>query len=128
MLRPKSTQKRKIGIQASIVGVCWKPKKLVPVALLEDQHQQAVGRADREQVHHDRLDRHDERAEGQHQQQEAQPEHEGEDDRRVVVDHCVEVGVEGGSAGDEDLGRDVREGRRESARRAAMSTAASAVR
>ena len=51
MLRPKRTQKRKIGIQASIVGVCWKPKKSVPIALLEDQHQQPVGRADREQVH-----------------------------------------------------------------------------
>ena len=55
MLRPKRTQKRKIGTQASIVGVCWKPNRSAPIALLEDQHQQPVGRADREQVHHDRL-------------------------------------------------------------------------
>ena len=87
MLSPKRTQKRKSGIQASIVGVCWKPRRSAPYALLEDQHQQAVGRADREQVHQDRLDRHDDRAEGEHQQQEAEAEHEGEDDRRVVVDH-----------------------------------------
>ena len=59
MERPKRTQKRKIGSQASIVGVCWKPRRSAPYALLEDQHQQAVGGADREQVHQDRLERHD---------------------------------------------------------------------
>ena len=69
MLRPKSTQNRKIGIHASIVGLL-EAEESRQHALLEDEHHQAVGRAHREQVHQDRLGRDDDRAEREHQQQE----------------------------------------------------------
>ena len=55
---------------------------------------QPVGRAHRQQVHDDRLGRHDDAAEDEHQQQEAETKHEGEDDRRVAVGQVVEVLVE----------------------------------
>ena len=45
---------------------------------LEDEHQDAVGGGDGEQVEHDRLDRDDERAEGEEQDQERECEHEGD--------------------------------------------------
>ena len=56
-------------------------EELVADAFLEDEHDQPVRGADREQVEHDRLRRHDERAERDRQQHEAEPEHEGEDER-----------------------------------------------
>ena len=52
------------------------PERLLAVAVLEDQRQHAVGRADRQQVQDDRLDRHHDRAERDEQQDERQREHE----------------------------------------------------
>ena len=52
------------------------PERLLTVAVLEDQRQHAVGRADRQQVQDDRLDRHHDRAERDQQQDERQAEHE----------------------------------------------------
>jgi hypothetical protein len=49
------------------------------VAFLKDQHEDAVGGPDREQVEDDRLDRDHDRAEGDQEQQGREPEHEGED-------------------------------------------------
>ena len=45
-------------------------------AVLEDEHEHAVGGGHRQQVEHDRLDRDDDRAERHHQDEEAHPEHE----------------------------------------------------
>ena len=73
--------------------------------LLEDQDHQAVGRTHGKQVEDDRLERQDDRAEDDHQEQEAQAEDEGEDDRRVSAGQVEEVGVEGGVAGDRDSRR-----------------------
>jgi len=61
------------------------------VALLEDEHENAVGGADGEQVEQDRLDRDDDRAERDEQQQEGESEHECEHDRRVRLHRIVEV-------------------------------------
>ncbi len=79
------------GSQNSITSVCWKPNSFAPMPL-EHQHQQPVGGAHREQVHHDGLQRHHDGAEDQHQQHEAGAENEPEHDRRVVVDdaHAVD--------------------------------------
>ena len=73
-------------------------------AVLEDQHQEAVGRADGQQVHDDRLRRDDERAEHHHQQEEAQAEHEDHDDRDVRRHRVDVVARAGGVAADDDLG------------------------
>ena len=57
---------------------CWKPKQAGADAVQEDERQQPVGGADREQVEHDRDERDDERAERDRQHDEAEPEHERE--------------------------------------------------
>ena len=57
-------------------------EQLLAVAVLEDQHEHAVGGADRQQVERDRLDRHHDRAERDQQQHEREAEHEAEHDRR----------------------------------------------
>ena len=62
-----------------------------PHALLEHERHGAVGGAHRQQVHDDRLDRHDDRPEHDHQQQERQPQHEREHDPLVGVGHVQEV-------------------------------------
>ena len=59
-------------------------EQLLAVALLEDQHEHAVGGADRQQVQHDRLDRDDQRAERDQQEHEREAEDEQEHDRRVA--------------------------------------------
>ena len=66
-------------------GSFLEAQKACADAILEDQHQQAVGRADGQQVHDDGLERHDDRAEDHQQEQEAQAEDEGEDVRQVVL-------------------------------------------
>ena len=52
-----------------------------PDAVLEDQDEQAVGRADREQVEHDCGGREDQGPEDDGEEEEAQPEDEDEHDR-----------------------------------------------
>ena len=69
----------------------WNPRIPCGAAVLEDEHQQAVRGADREQVEEDRLDRDHDRAERDQQQQEAEREHEGEHERRVALHLLVEV-------------------------------------
>ena len=78
-------------------------EELVADALLEDEHDQTVGRSHREQVEHDRLRRHDERAERDRQQHEAEAEHVEEDDRKPAIQHLAVVDDLGGLAGDEDF-------------------------
>jgi len=67
-------------------------------AVLEDQHQQAVGGRDREQVQRDGGERHDHRPEGDHQQAEREHEHERDRVRQAVTDLAGEVDVLGGRA------------------------------
>ena len=62
----------KIGTHASITSVGPHAQQVLREALLEDGNQHAVGGARREQVQQDRLDRDDDRAERDQQQQEAQ--------------------------------------------------------
>ena len=76
---------RKSGSQDSMTGASRSPSRLGADALLEDQHEDAVGGPDRQQVQDDRLQRHHDRAEDHEQQQEAEAEHEGEHERQVVL-------------------------------------------
>ena len=69
----------------------WKPRIALRQAVLEDEHQQPVGGADREQVEQHRLDRDHDRPERHEQQQEAEREHEREHERRVALHLLVEV-------------------------------------
>ena len=58
------------------------PKTLLEPSPLEHRHHHAVGRADREQVHDHRFERHEQAAEHGHQEQEAQHEHRADEDRQ----------------------------------------------
>ena len=68
-------------------------------ALLEDEDQDPIGGARREQVQQDRLDRDDDRVEGHEHQQEREPEHEQEDRRDPVGIDLGDVDRERGVAG-----------------------------
>ena len=61
-----------IGMKLTIGSDSCTPKRPRAAALLEHEHHDAVCRADREQVHHRGLDRHEDRAEHDHQQDERQ--------------------------------------------------------
>ena len=76
-----------------------KPSRPSAQLALEHQHQQAVGGADGQQVEHDRLDRDDERAERDQQQQERRGEHEREHVGQVADHGVVEVAGRGGLSG-----------------------------
>ena len=91
------------------MSTCWKPKSRVPDAFLEDEHEQAVGGSDREQVERDRDGGDDDRAEGDGEQNEAEAEHEGEHDREPVADDVEVVDVLGGRSADEDRGLEIAE-------------------
>ena len=80
---------RAVGVEA---------QERLQVAVLEDPHQDSVGRPDREQVEHDRLDRDHDRAERDQQQQEGRRQDEGEDERQVRLHRVVEVLRAGGEA------------------------------
>ena len=67
------------------------PEQVSAYALLEHEHHQPVGGADREQVHDDRLDGNDDGAEDHQEQDEAHAEDEREDDGQVGAELCVEV-------------------------------------
>jgi hypothetical protein len=62
-------------------------------APLEDEHEQAIGCADREQIENDRRAGDDDRAKRDRQQHERQSEHEGEDVRRRTGDRVEVLGV-----------------------------------
>ena len=67
--------------------------ELLAPAPLEHGHDQPVGGADGQQVHHDGLERHEHRAEHGHQQQERQHEHDAEEDRQPLAEVRREVGL-----------------------------------
>ena len=94
---------RNRGIQASMTSACWKSQQVCADTLLEHQHKQSVGSADREQIHDDGLDRYDYRPEGEHQYDEAEAKNERKDDRGINVDDVEEVGRLSGYAADVDL-------------------------
>ncbi len=71
------------------------PEQPGEMPTLENQHQHAIGRPDRQQIHHDRRGRNDHRPERHHQQQEAQSEHEEENARRPGIGRVDEVDVPG---------------------------------
>ena len=79
------------------------PEQLGAVAVLEDEHEQAEGRAGREQVEQDRLDRDDDRAEGDEQEQEREAEDEGDDLRHAVRVEVDDVERASRGAGHERL-------------------------
>ena len=74
-------------------------------APLEDRDEHAVGGGDRQHVHDDGLERHQQRAEDHHQQQERQRQHGGEEDERAPGEEVGEVDVGGGRPGDLDVER-----------------------
>ena len=76
-------------------------EEVVADALLEDEHEQAVGGADREQVERDRDGGDHDRAEGDREQDEAEPEHEGEHDREPAADDVEVVDALRGRSADE---------------------------
>ena len=79
-------------------------------ALLEDEHHDAVGGGGRQQVEQDRLDRDDDRMEGDEHQQERQAEDEPEDERDAVGVDLGDVDGERRVAGHE--GTDAGQARR----------------
>ena len=101
------------GTQASMVSTWCRPSSPAPDALLEDQHQQAVGGADGEQVHEDRLGRDDDRAEGEEQEHEAQAQDHRHGDGHPLVEEVEVVDHAGGVAGDVDVAGGAAEGRRD---------------
>ncbi len=94
-------EERQPGADPS-VGVEAEQRLAQPV--LEDEDEDPVGGAHREQVEHDRLDRDDDRAEGDQQQQERKPEDEGEDQRQALAEQLAEVLRLRPPPGDVDLG------------------------
>ena len=115
---------RKSGSHDSMTGASRKPEEARADAVLEHQHEDAVGGADRQQVQDDRLERHHDGAEDHQQQQEAEPEHEGEHERQVVPLRLDRVDGLGRRAADEDLRRRRRRRRPGCSRRAAAASAA----
>ena len=74
-----------IGMNDTIGTVDSSPIRLAPPAPLEDHHEHAVGRADAQQVQQRRLQRHQDRAEHDHQQQERQQHHGADEQRQPVL-------------------------------------------
>ena len=79
------------------------PDRIAPVALLEDEDDDAVGGAERDEVQEHRLQRQDDRAERAHQQQVRQDQHEEHDVRELPVDGLDEVALLGPDAGERQL-------------------------
>ena len=88
------------------------PEELVPDPVLKDEHHEAVGRADGEQVEDDRLQREHDRPECDGQQDEAEDEHERDDPGKPVGHQRGVVDLLGGLAGHEDRRVHVAEQRR----------------
>ena len=79
-------------------------EELLAPAVLEDEDEDAVGRADREQVEQDCFRCDHDGAEGDEHQPEREQQHEAEDERRDRLHLIVEIARRGGHAGDGDLG------------------------
>ena len=62
-----------------------------PDSVLEDEHEDPVGRSDRERVEHDRLHRDHDRTEGEQHQHEGQRERRGEHVGRPLPELVLEV-------------------------------------
>ena len=100
---------RNIGIHASIG-----PLRSTPISSDAQPHwkigdEDAVRRADRQQVHDHRLERHEDAAEHGHQQQEAEQQHDAQQPRHPLAH--VRGEVRGAGGGPADLGVDA--GRRD---------------
>ena len=91
-----------IGTNGSI-GAPFDAEQAAAPAPLEHGDDDAVGGADREQVHDHRLERHEQRPEHDHQQQERQAQHGGEEVRQRVGQVVGEVDADGDAAGDGDV-------------------------
>ena len=81
-------------------------------SLLEDEHQQPVRGANREQVDRDRRQRDDDRAEREGEQDQGESENEGDHDRQPVADQREEVAVLGRQPADQNSVRGIAEGLR----------------
>ena len=79
-------------------------EQALPPAVLEHEHERAVGGRNREQVEHDRLDGDHDRAERDQHQQERERKHEREHVRRRVLELPVGVPLVRRAAGDSDVG------------------------
>ena len=69
------------------------PDRHRAVALLEDEDDDPVRRAERDEVQHDRLQRQQQRAEGAREQEIGEQDHEAEHVREVAVDRVHEVAI-----------------------------------
>ena len=98
-------KQRDHGRDAGRVG---EPEQALADAVLEDQHEDPVGRGDRQAVEHDRLQRDDDRAERDQHQREREHEHERDHERQCRPDLVARVLPLGGQPG--DAGLRVREG------------------
>ena len=95
-------------------------EELVAHSSLEDEHEDPVGGAHREQVEHDRLRGDHDRAEGDREQDEAEPEHEDEDEGQPVGHQLAVVDDLCGLAGDVGACARVAERRRDDVRAEAL--------
>ena len=86
-----------------IVPFDLKSEQALGPAVLEHEHEDAVGRSDRQEVQDDRLDRHDKRTECKQQQQEGEREHEGDHIRQAGFHLLREVDILRRDAGDRCL-------------------------
>ena len=112
MDRANSTENRKTGTHGSTRSICWSPRRSAPTPSWKTSTSSAVRGAHRQQVEHDGLQGQHDRAEDQQQQQEAEPQHEGDDDGQPAVDDAGVVDVERGRSGDVDGDVEVVEGSR----------------
>ena len=98
------------------------PMRLRAPAPLEHRDDDAVGGADRQQVHHDRLQRHEQAAEHDHEQQERQQQHRADEDRQAIGGVRREVVDRRGEPADLDVEAASRRDRRGRRRRAGGDT------
>ena len=83
-----------------LIGPAFDAEQLAGPAPLEDGDDDAVGGADRQHVHEDGLERHEQRPEDRHQQQERQGQHGAEEDEHALGEVVGDVDVDRGAAGD----------------------------
>ena len=88
-----------IGRKLSI-GPAAHAEEVGAVALLEHRHQHAVRGADRQQVHDDGLQRHQQRTEHDQQEQEAEQQDERDEVRQPLLQQRADVVECGGDAAD----------------------------
>ena len=82
---------RNIGTHASIGPDLVDADQVHAPAPLEDGDEDAVGGADRQQVHDHGLERHEQAAEHRHQQQEAEQQHDADQQRHAAGEVVGEV-------------------------------------